>query len=348
MKKADESPKDTSKNNTLSEQEIEIDGKSISPYALRRDSTPGLKNILLKGQMYYLQDIIGIIYLCSPVINNISELTDQGLYLNDLNPHGLGREMVLAGWQNNSKLQYMFDKAEQRATELENNYVLLDTWKRRGDDLLYSMIPKPVADRLRAGHSPLSTCESFDLVTVMFCELVGLNSTTVQDAMELVSTMNAVFSCFDSLMDTYNVYKVETVGQIYMAVCGAPERNENHAQNIIDVSLCMVKHVRQMQIPSRAKVDIRIGAHSGMVVAGVVGIKLPRYCFFGDTVNTASRMQSTSEPGMVHISKVTKCLLPLNRYVLRTRGFVKLKGKGSLETYWVFENIYNDENYVDS
>ncbi|CAH1989734.1 unnamed protein product [Acanthoscelides obtectus] len=258
MKKADDAPKESSKN-ILLEQEIEIDGKSISPYTLRRDSTPGLKNILLKGQMYYLQDVIGIIYLCSPVINNISELTDHGLYLNDLNPHGLGREMVLAGWQNNSKLQYMFDKAEQRATELENNYMLLDTWKRRGDDLLYSMIPKSVADRLRTGHSPLSTCESFDLVTVMFCELVGLNSTTVQDAMELVSTMNAVFSCFDSLMDTYNVYKVETVGQIYMAVCGAPERNENHAQNIIDVSLCMAKHVKQMQMPSRAKVDIRIG-----------------------------------------------------------------------------------------
>ncbi|XP_018562428.1 soluble guanylate cyclase 89Db-like [Anoplophora glabripennis] len=327
----------------LSSREIEIDGKSISPYALRRDSQPGLRNILLKGQMLYLNDIIGIIYLCSPVINDISELPDQGLYLNDLNPHGLSKEMVLAGWQNNSKLELMFDKAEQRATELENNYSLLNTWKNRGDDLLYSMIPKPVADRLRAGYSSLSTCESFESVTVMFCELVGFNSSTVEDAMELVSTMNAVFSCFDSLMDTFNVYKVETVGQIYMAVCGAPDRNDSHARNITDVSLCMVKHVKQLQIPSGTKVEVRIGVHSGPVVAGVVGIKVPRYCFFGDTVNTASRMQSTSEPGMVHISESTKMLLDEEKYIIKNRGIVQLKGKGAVETYWVFENThFND------
>ncbi|KAG5867251.1 hypothetical protein JTB14_012831 [Gonioctena quinquepunctata] len=279
----------------LSNRDIEIDGKSISPYSLRRESQPGLRNILLKGQMMYLNDITGIIFLCSPVVNDINELPDQGLYLNDLNQHGLGKEMVLKGWQHSSKLQLVFDKAEQRASELEKNHDLRDKLKKRGDDLLYSMIPKPVADRLRAGDNPLNTCESFDAVTVMFCELVGFNSSTVEDAMELVSTMNAVFTCFDSLMDTFKVYKVETVGQIYMAVCGAPDRSEDHAQNIADVSLDMVKHVRQLEIPSGTKVEVRIGVHSGTVVAGVVGIKVPRYCFFGDTINTASRMQSTSE-----------------------------------------------------
>ncbi|XP_044761356.1 soluble guanylate cyclase 89Db-like [Coccinella septempunctata] len=324
-----QSPKD--------EREIEIDGKSISPYSLRRDSQPGLKNILLKGKMQYLKDINAIIFLCSPVINDRNELPDLGLYLNDLNQHGLSKEMVLTGWQHSSKLELVFDKAEQRASELETNYALLDTWKRRGDDLLYSMIPKSVADHLRSGHSPLSTCQSFDSVTIMFCELVGFNSSTVQDAMELVSTMNAVFSCFDSLMDRFNVYKVETVGRIYMAVSGAPEKTDEHASNICDVSLCMVKHVDQLQIPSGTKVGVRIGIHSGPVVSGVVGIKVPRYCFFGDTVNTASRMQSTSEPGMIHISATTKSQLPEDKYKFQNRGVVKLKGKGEMETYWIHE-----------
>ncbi|XP_066140773.1 soluble guanylate cyclase 89Db-like isoform X2 [Euwallacea fornicatus] len=322
---------------------IEIDGKNISPYAtIRRDSQPGQKNILLKGQMQYLADVIGIIFLCCPVVNDMGELPEQGLYLNDMNPHGLAKEMVLAGWQNNSKLELMFDKAEQRASELEINLSLLEEWKQRGDDLLYSMIPKPVAEKLRAGNNPLSTCQSFDAVSVMFCELVGFNSSTVEDAMELVSTMNAVFTCFDSLMDTFNVYKVETVGQIYMAVCGAPEETLLHAQNVCDASLCMTRHVKQLQIPSGTKVDVRIGVHSGPVVAGVVGIKVPRYCFFGDTVNTASRMQSTSSPGMVHISHSTKMMLPKEKYIIRNRGVVKLKGKGDVETYWIFENDLTD------
>lgn len=92
-------------------------------------------------------------------INDLDDLPNLGLYLNDLNPHGLSREMVLAGWQHCSRLELMFERAEQRSTELEKSYELLDCWKRRGDELLYTMIPKSVADRLRNGKSPLSTCE---------------------------------------------------------------------------------------------------------------------------------------------------------------------------------------------
>lgn len=93
----------------------------------------------------------------------------------------------------------------------------------------------------------------------MFCELVGCNSETVQDAMDLVSSMNAVFSCFDELMDEFNVYKVETVGQIYMAVSGAPDRIKCHAQNVADLSLAMTERIRSLLMPSGGGVEIRIG-----------------------------------------------------------------------------------------
>lgn len=132
-------------------------------------------------------------FYCFYRINNLDELHGMGLYLNDLNPHGLSREMVLAGWQHCSRLipyqvtadeiQYptfifsyrrielMFEKEEQRSDELETSLKLADSWKRQGDDLLYSMIPRPVAERLRSGQNTLSTCQSFDEVSVLFGEI---------------------------------------------------------------------------------------------------------------------------------------------------------------------------------
>lgn len=308
-----------------------------SPYRLRRDSHCVVKNILLRGQMRYLQDMDAIIFLCSPLINDLDELPELGLYLNDLNHHGLSREMVLAGWQHNSKLELLFDRAEQKTTELEHNYDLLDEWKRRGDDLLYSMIPKSVADRLRVGET--STCESFDSVTILFCELVGFISETVAETMHVVTAMNAAFSCFDELMDKFNVYKVETVDKVYMAASGAPERNKTHAVDVADLALSMMQNVKKIQGPHGMPVEIRIGIHTGAAVAGVVGIKVPRYCFFGDTVNTASRMQSTSIPGMIHISLCTKNLLPPDRYTINARGSVTIKGKGEMETFFLCNRL---------
>ncbi|XP_076621621.1 soluble guanylate cyclase 89Db [Colletes latitarsis] len=301
------------------------DNSASTSTGLDRRGSQGARCILLKGQMRYIDDIKAIIFLCSPLINSLDELLNMGLYLNDLNPHGLSRELVLAGWQHCGRLEMMFERAEQRSTELENSYALLDRWKNKSDELLYSMIPQTVADRLRAGASPLSTCESFESITVLFCELCDFDYSTIEGAMDIVSSMNAVFSCFDSLMDEFNVYKVETVGRVYMAASGAPDRTENHAQNVADVSLQLIKHVQSLKLPSGLDIQIRIGIHSGPAVAGVVGIKVPRYCFFGDTVNTASRMQTTSLPGKVHISSDTKALLVEDRCRIESRGLVWVK-----------------------
>ncbi|KAJ8919156.1 hypothetical protein NQ315_012142 [Exocentrus adspersus] len=295
--------------------ELECNRGSVTQISDGKESpVMGTKNVLLKGQMKYIRDINAIIFLCSPVINDLDELPEQGLYLNDLNPHGLSKELVLAGWQHNSKLEMNFDKAEQRSNELEQSYELLDKWKRKGDDLLYSMIPKPVADRLRTGKaSSINTCESFEAVSILFCELVGLTSTTVKETMVVVTTMNAVFSCFDELMDKFNVYKVETVGQVYMVASGAPEKTELHAQNIADLSLAMLKHVKKIITIDGKEVDVRIGIHSGPAVAGVVGLK----------------------SGKINISSYTKNLLPAEKYTIESRGVVKVKGKGDMQTYWL-------------
>ncbi|XP_065225641.1 soluble guanylate cyclase 89Da-like isoform X2 [Planococcus citri] len=304
--------------------------------SLDRRVSHGTKSILLKGQLLYVPDTEIIVFLCSPVVNNVDELQYAGLYLNDFNLHGLSRELVLAGWQHCSKLELMCERAEQRSQELEKNHELLDWWKKQGDDLLYSMIPKSIAHLLQNEKSYLNTCTNCEMVSVMFCEVVELGSTsTMQGVMDVINCMNAVFTCFDTLTDRFDVYKVETVGDVYMAVSGAPEYTEHHAQNVVDLSICFIQEVHNLKVPSAVTIEIRIGIHSGPVAAGVVGLKVPRYCLFGDTVNTAARMQTTSMPGKIHVSEATRNLLPDDKYITESRGLIPVKGKGEMETFWI-------------
>lgn len=118
------------------------------------------------------------------------------------------------------------------------------------------------------------------------------------------------------------VYKVETVGQIYMAVSGAPDVNPLHAEHAADLALNMVRRLKLLKLPG---VTVKIGIHSGSVVAGVVGLKVPRYCLFGDTVNTASRMESSGLPNKIHISNITAEKLEEKGYTLVSRGTVTVK-----------------------
>ncbi|XP_017767017.1 PREDICTED: guanylate cyclase 32E-like [Eufriesea mexicana] len=220
--------------------------------------------------------------------------------------------------------------------------------KKKTDALLYEMLPRYVAEQLKRGHKV--EAESFDSVTIYFSDIVGFTAMSAESTpLQVVDFLNDLYTCFDSTIENYDVYKVETIGDAYMVVSGLPIRNGiQHAGEIASMSLCLLDAVKQFTIRHRPldKLQLRIGIHSGPVCAGVVGLKMPRYCLFGDTVNTASRMESTGAPLKIHCSGETKELLDqLGGFGIVERGLVSMKGKGERLTYWLIgeDSILREE-----
>ncbi|XP_045506505.1 soluble guanylate cyclase 88E [Colias croceus] len=294
------------------------------------------KNLRLKGQMIYMDNWRMMMYLGTPVMPDLAALVSTGLYINDLSMHDFSRDLMLAGTQQSVELKLALDQEQQKSKKLEESMRKLDEEMKRTDELLYQMIPKQVADRLRNGENPIDTCEMFDSVSILFSDVVTFTEICSRiTPMEVVSMLNAMYSIFDTLTERNRVYKVETIGDAYMVVSGAPEKEDNHAEKVCDMALDMVDAITDLKDPSTGShLSIRVGVHSGAVVAGIVGLKMPRYCLFGDSVNTASRMESTSEAMRIHISQTTRELLSPS-YKVTERGEIQVKGKGAMKTYWL-------------
>ena len=199
--------------------------------------------------------------------------------------------------------------------------------------------------------------ESFPAVTIYFSDIVGFTTISAESTpMEIVDLLNDLYTCFDSIIQNYDVYKVETIGDAYMVVSGLYHRDtgHHHATEIARMSLTILDKVVMFRIKHRPgdQLRIRIGLHSGPCVAGVVGIKMPRYCLFGDTVNTASRMESHGEPGKIHLSSYTAdSLKQIKSFQIEQRGQMQVKGKGLMVTYWLIgedETLRLEEEKMES
>ncbi|XP_074661702.1 atrial natriuretic peptide receptor 1-like isoform X2 [Tubulanus polymorphus] len=210
--------------------------------------------------------------------------------------------------------------------------------KKKAENLLYMMLPKKIASALIRGESV--TAESFESVTIYFSDICGFTALSARSTpYEVVDLLNDLYTTFDAIVENFDVYKVETIGDAYMVVSGLPTRNGNlHAREISRMSLALLHAVHSFKIRHfpEEQLKLRIGIHSGSVVAGVVGLKMPRYCLFGDTVNTASRMESNGLPLKIHVSPCTKKVLDtFGTFILELRGEVEMKGKGKVTTHWL-------------
>ncbi|XP_051521502.1 retinal guanylyl cyclase 2 isoform X1 [Myxocyprinus asiaticus] len=260
---------------------------------------------------------------------SFEEIFDQFKLINKGKKTNIIDSMLRMLEQYSSNLE---DLIRERTEELEVE-------KQRTEKLLAEMLPPSVAEALKTGVSVEP--EYFDQVTIYFSDIVGFTTiSSLSDPIEVVDLLNDLYSLFDAVLGSHDVYKVETIGDAYMVASGLPKRNgNNHAAEIANMSLNILSSVGsfKMRHMPDVPVRIRIGIHSGSCVAGVVGLTMPRYCLFGDTVNTASRMESTGLPYRIHVNISTVNILrSLNDgYKIEVRGKTELKGKGIEETYWL-------------
>uniref|UniRef100_A0A7I4XTM1 Guanylate cyclase n=1 Tax=Haemonchus contortus TaxID=6289 RepID=A0A7I4XTM1_HAECO len=239
-------------------------------------------------------------------------------------------------------MDYVFNMLEQYAStlegEVEDRTRQLAEEQKKSDILLYRMLPRQVAEKLKLGQSVEP--ETFDSVTVFFSDVVSFTTLAAKcNPMQVVGLLNDLYTIFDGIIDAHDVYKVETIGDGYLCVSGLPHRNgKQHIKEICSMSLGFIDSLKSFRIPHLPQqgVNLRIGMHTGSVVTGVVGLTMPRYCLFGDTVNTASRMESNGKPGKIHMSaEAVRLVMEVGGFEVESRGEVIIKGKGVMETYWL-------------
>ncbi len=221
-----------------------------------------------------------------------------------------------------------------------------DNLKRKPTSL-YDVFPKHIADALNAGKKV--EAESHEIVTIVFSDIVGFTTISEKFAPMKVSNMlDRLYQAFDALADQHHIFKVETIGDAYMGVANLDgSEYDTHVKQVAEYAQDAVRAASQILIDedndSTGYVQIRVGFHSGPVVSSVIGSLNPRYALFGDTVNTASRMEANSMPGKVHCSYASGQLLQTQapEIPITLRGIIKVKGKGKMKTYWVGEDNNN-------
>uniref|UniRef100_A0A8D2KZ79 Guanylyl cyclase C n=1 Tax=Varanus komodoensis TaxID=61221 RepID=A0A8D2KZ79_VARKO len=222
---------------------------------------------------------------------------------------------------------------------VEERTELYKAERDRADRLNFMLLPRPVVKSLK--ETGWVKPELFEEVTIYFSDIVGFTTICKYSTpMEVVDMLNDIYKNFDHILDNHDVYKVETIGDAYMVVSGLPKRNGNrHAVDISMMALDILSFMGSFELQHLPGLPIwiRIGIHSGPCAAAVVGIKMPRYCLFGDTVNTASRMESTGLPLRIHVSGSTIAIFKRTdcQFQYEERGETYLKGKGTELTYWL-------------
>jgi len=205
--------------------------------------------------------------------------------------------------------------------------------RQKADKLLLNILPEPVSERLKQGQEIIA--DGFEAATVLFADIVDFTRLSSQlSPGEIVQLLNDIFSAFDELADHYRLEKIKTVGDEYMVVGGVPMPRDDHAEAVAEMAIAMLVSLADVSQQYNLPLDMRIGISSGPVVAGVIGKRKFAYDLWGDTVNTASRMETYSLANHIQVSHATYMLLQ-KKYRFEARGEMNIKGKGQIPVFFL-------------
>ena len=245
------------------------------------------------------------------------------------------RDFVLKPFDLAEVLTRVHNLLEVRLLHIESRrlYYQIVAQQKVSERLLLNVLPQSVAERLKA--DPGIIADSFPEVTVLFADIVGF--TRISEAMSperLVALLNEIFTSFDGILDQRGLEKIKTIGDAYMAVAGLPIPAGDHATRAAHMALDMIETLERINEQNATTLELRIGMHSGAVVAGVIGKRKFTYDLWGDTVNTASRMESHGEAGRPHMTEATRQRLAAP-FLCEARGAIEIKGKGVMQTWYL-------------
>jgi len=213
----------------------------------------------------------------------------------------------------------------------------LEQEKARSETLLLNILPQSIINRMRNGEMVIA--DRVAEATILFCDLVGFTALSQELAADrIIDFLSKIFSAFDQLAAEFGVEKIKTIGDAYMVAAGIPEAQPDHAERIAAVAPRMLDAVAAIAEATHLALAARIGIHTGPITAGVIGTHKFVYDVWGDTVNTASRMESQSLPGRIQVSAATRAALG-DRFKLERRGIIEVKGKGMMETYFLSSRL---------
>ena len=231
------------------------------------------------------------------------------------------------------KMESLETLQRQNANLMRTLMQELDAEKAESERLLLNILPAAIAARLKRDAGVIA--DSFDSVSVLFSDIVGFTPLSERlSADEMVEWLNEVYSAFDAMVQEHEVEKIRTIGDGYMVAAGVPFERDDHAGALVRLALDMTAYFADLAPIQGHKANVRIGINSGPAVGGVIGTHKFQYDIWGDSVNTAARMESHGVPGRIHISEATYRLIE-GDFRCESRGSIDVKGKGQMDTWFV-------------